>query len=51
MSDATGYRLKNPPHPGGFVRTEIIHPAGNAAVGVENLPTHVADVPPRTCSL
>ena len=21
-----GYRLKNPPHPGGFVRTEIIEP-------------------------
>lgn len=26
MTDAVGYRLKNPPHPGGFVRTEIIDP-------------------------
>ena len=26
MSEATGYRLKAPPHPGGFVRTEIIAP-------------------------
>jgi addiction module HigA family antidote len=26
---ATGhYRLKNPPHPGGFVRTEIVEPMG-----------------------
>jgi addiction module HigA family antidote len=26
---ATGnYRLKNPPHPGGFVRTEIVKPMG-----------------------
>ena len=23
-----GVRLKNPPHPGGFIRTEIIEPAG-----------------------
>jgi addiction module HigA family antidote len=22
------YRLKNPPHPGGFVKTEIVEPAG-----------------------
>jgi len=26
MRDATGYRLKAPPHPGGFVHTEIIAP-------------------------
>ncbi len=26
MTEATNYRLKNPPHPGGFVRTEIIEP-------------------------
>lgn len=26
MSEPTNYRLKNPPHPGGFVRTEIIEP-------------------------
>lgn len=26
MSDTQGFRLKNPPHPGGFVRTEIIEP-------------------------
>ena len=35
-----GYRLKNPPHPGGFVRTEILEPlklsvtAAAAALGV-----------------
>lgn len=26
MSVKTGYRLKRPPHPGGFVKTEIIEP-------------------------
>jgi addiction module HigA family antidote len=26
MSETTGYRLKAPPHPGGFVRTEVIAP-------------------------
>ena len=26
MNEATNYRLKNPPHPGGFVRSEIIEP-------------------------
>jgi len=26
MTEAAGYRLKAPPHPGGFVRTEIIDP-------------------------
>jgi antitoxin HigA-1 len=26
MSDSTSYRLKAPPHPGSFVRTEIIAP-------------------------
>lgn len=27
MSEEMNFRLKNPPHPGGFVRTEIIEPA------------------------
>jgi antitoxin HigA-1 len=26
MTDAVGYRLKEPPHPGSFVRTKIIAP-------------------------
>ena len=26
MKEPTSYRLKNPPHPGGFVRSEIIEP-------------------------
>jgi|TARA_R110000744_G_scaffold241092_1_gene358423 addiction module HigA family antidote len=26
MTEPTNYRLKNPPHPGGFVKTEIIEP-------------------------
>jgi addiction module HigA family antidote len=25
---SSGYRLRNPPHPGGFVKTEIIEPLG-----------------------
>ena len=28
MTTTASYRLKNPPHPGGFVRTEIIEPMG-----------------------
>lgn len=28
MATTGGYRLKNPPHPGGFVKTEIIEPLG-----------------------
>lgn len=28
MTKKTDYRLKNPPHPGGFVRTEIVEPLG-----------------------
>ncbi|MGE0280184.1 MAG: HigA family addiction module antitoxin [Rhizobiaceae bacterium] len=28
MNEPTSFRLKNPPHPGGFVRAEIIEPAG-----------------------
>jgi plasmid maintenance system antidote protein VapI len=28
MSDVRTFRLKNPPHPGGFVKTEIIEPMG-----------------------
>lgn len=28
MTDQTNFRLKNPPHPGGFVKGEIIDPAG-----------------------
>ena len=40
MVTKEGYRLANPPHPGGFVRTEIIGPLGisvtaaSAALGV-----------------
>ena len=26
MAETKHYRMKNPPHPGGFVRTEIIEP-------------------------
>ena len=26
MKTSTNHRLKNPPHPGGFVKTEIIEP-------------------------
>lgn len=28
MSETQGFRLKSPPHPGSFVRTEIIEPMG-----------------------
>ena len=28
MATTGGYRLKKPPHPGGFVKTEIIEPLG-----------------------
>lgn len=28
MTHKTGYRMKSPAHPGGFVRTEIIDPLG-----------------------
>ncbi len=28
MATTASYRLKNPPHPGGFIRTEIINPRG-----------------------
>ena len=28
MTEPSAYRLKTPPHPGGFVRTEIIAPHG-----------------------
>lgn len=28
MTNATHYRLKTPPHPGGFLKTEIIEPHG-----------------------
>ena len=28
MTNATGIRVKNPPHTGGFIRTEIIAPLG-----------------------
>jgi addiction module HigA family antidote len=28
MTSALGYRVKSPPHPGSFVRTEIIAPLG-----------------------
>ena len=28
MTQTEGIRMKNPPHPGGFVKTEIIEPLG-----------------------
>lgn len=28
MAEPTSFRLNSPPHPGGFVRTEIIEPLG-----------------------
>ncbi len=28
MTETTGFRLRSPAHPGGFVRTEIIEPLG-----------------------
>ncbi len=28
MTETANFRLKNPPHPGGFVRTEILKAAG-----------------------
>jgi addiction module HigA family antidote len=28
MSEMTSFRLKNPPHPGGFLRSEILEPLG-----------------------
>ena len=37
MAETPNFRLKNPPHPGGFVRAEIIEPAElsvTAAAGV-----------------
>ena len=37
MAATEGYRLTNPPHPGGFVRTEIIEPlrlSVTAALGI-----------------
>jgi addiction module HigA family antidote len=40
MADTLNFRMKNPPHPGGFVRTEIIAPLGlsvTAAAGVLGL--------------
>ena len=37
MSERTGYRLKNPPHPGGFVRTEIIEPLELSVTGAANV--------------
>jgi addiction module HigA family antidote len=33
MSEPTNYRLKSPPHPGGFVKTEIIEPLGLSVTG------------------
>ena len=37
MPEKTDLRMKNPPHPGGFVRDEILDPAGlsvTAAAGI-----------------
>lgn len=33
MAATKNYRLKNPPHPGGFVRTEIIEPMELSVTG------------------
>lgn len=33
MSTARGIRMKNPAHPGGFVKTEIIEPLGLSVTG------------------
>ena len=33
MTETSHYRLKNPPHPGGFVRSEIIDPLSLSVTG------------------
>jgi antitoxin HigA-1 len=33
MTETPHFRLKNPPHPGGFVRTEIIDPLSLSVTG------------------
>jgi antitoxin HigA-1 len=33
MTETPQFRLKNPPHPGGFVRTEIIDPLALSVTG------------------
>ncbi len=33
MTDSSHFRLKNPPHPGGFVRTEVIDPLDLSVTG------------------
>ncbi|MCA3564164.1 MAG: HigA family addiction module antidote protein [Methylocystis sp.] len=33
MTENSHFRLKNPPHPGGFVRTEIIDPLSLSVTG------------------
>ncbi len=33
MTETSHFRLKNPPHPGGFVRTEIIDPLSLSVTG------------------
>ena len=33
MAAADGIRMKNPPHPGGFIRHEIIEPLGLSVTG------------------
>jgi antitoxin HigA-1 len=33
MTETSHFRLKNPPHPGGFVRTEIIDPLDLSVTG------------------
>jgi addiction module HigA family antidote len=33
MSAVAGFRLKNPPHPGGFIKHEIVEPLGLSVTG------------------
>ena len=40
MSAVQGFRMKNPAHPGGFVRREIVEPLGSSVTGA----THVLGV-------
>ena len=37
MTEAGNYRVKNPPHPGGFVKTEIIEPMELSVTGASSV--------------
>ncbi len=37
MTETGNYRLKNPPHPGGFVKTEIIEPMELSVTGASSV--------------